>query len=169
MMKRIFPIGLIVLGTLLSIGAFSWLYLGNSASNPAAITLPDQLAGLQRTDYRTGAQAMAEFENLHGKQFPLASGEIGIYGNQQITVWTAGAASDAIASQMVNAMREKIAEGNSPFAPVDEINDRNRKVYALEGMGQKHYYFQSENLVIWLAVDPALADQALQQILEVYP
>jgi len=35
-------------------------------------------------------------------------------------------------------------------------------------MGQKHYYFRAENLVIWLAVDPAYADDALQQILEVY-
>lgn len=41
-------------------------------------------------------------------------------------------------------------------------------MYALEGMGQKHYYFQAENLVIWLAVDPAFGDEALQQILEVY-
>ncbi len=65
-------------------------------------------------------------------------------------------------------MREKIAQGNSPFTSINEIYDRNRKVYTLEGMGQKHYYFQSENLVIWLAVDPAFADDALQQILEVY-
>jgi hypothetical protein len=36
-------------------------------------------------------------------------------------------------------------------------------------MGQRHYYFQSENFVIWLAADPSVADEAIQQILEVYP
>jgi hypothetical protein len=65
-------------------------------------------------------------------------------------------------------MQKRIAEGKSPFTPINEINQRNSKVYVLEGMGQKHYYFQSKNLVIWLAANPALADEALQQILEVY-
>ena len=168
-MKRIFPIGLIALGALLSLAAFSWLYFGNRADTSADIHLPDQLAGLQRSDYKTGPQAMSEFENLHGKQFPLTSGAIGIYGSQQITVWVAGSSSVSSASQMVDAMRDKIAEGNSPFTPLTQITDRDRPVYVLEGMGQKHYYFQSKNLVIWLAVDPAIAETTIQQILEVYP
>ena len=168
-MKRVFPIGLIVLGVLLSVGAFSWLYFGNADGNPAAITLPDQLSGLQRTEYRTGAQAISEFENLHGKQFPLTSGAVGIYGNQQITLWVAGTSSDSVATQMVDSMRDKIAAGNSPFTPLTQITDHDRLVYVLEGMWQKHYYFQSRNLVIWLAVGPAIAETAIQQILEVYP
>ena len=80
-MKRIFAIGLILLGALLSVGAFSWLYLGNAAINLTVIPMPDRLAGLPRTDYRTDSRAMAEFENLHGKQFPLISGAIGVFGN----------------------------------------------------------------------------------------
>jgi hypothetical protein len=95
-------------------------------------------------------------------------GAVGIYGDRDIIVWIAGAASESIAGEMTNAMQQKIAEGNSPFTPMDEIDSRNRKVYALEGMGQRHYYFQSQNLVIWLAANPAFADKALQQILEVY-
>lgn len=53
--------------------------------------------------------------------------------------------------------------------PLLMIGYGNRVVYVLEGMGQKHYYSQAKNLVIWLAVEPGLADQALQQTLEVYP
>jgi hypothetical protein len=30
-------------------------------------------------------------------------------------------------------------------------------------MGQRHYYFQSQNLVIWLAANPAFADKKLSQ------
>ena len=70
---------------------------------------------------------------------------------------------------MTDAMRSKIAQGNSPFTPIDEIRNDNRVVYVLNGMGQKHYYFQSKKLVIWLAADPTIADAAIQQILEVYP
>ncbi len=167
-MKRIFPLGVITLGILLSLGALSQLYLNNREGLPSAVNLPSQLAGLRLTDSKSGTEAIDEFTDLHGKEFPVNSGVIGIYGNREITLWVAGAPSESIALEMTNAMQAKIAEGNSPFQVTDEINDHNRKVYVLEGMGQKHYYFQSKNLVIWLAVDPAFADEALQQILEVY-
>ena len=167
-MKRIILLVLIMLGILLSLGALSQLYWSNRANSPASLQLPDQLAGLPITDSQSGAKAIGEIANLHGKEFPVDFGAVGIYGNQEVTLWIAGAPSESIAFEMTNAMQEKIAEGNSPFTLVSEFNDRNRKVYALEGMGQNHYYFQAENLVIWLAVDPVFADDALQQILEVY-
>ena len=131
--------------------------------------MPESIAGLQMTNITTGDQAVAEFENLHGRQFPVTSGSIGIYGNNEITLWAAGVSSEAIAIGMTNAMQEKIEKGNSPFTPLEQFDQGNRTIYVLEGMGQKHYYFQSKNLVIWLAVSPALADQAIQQTLEVYP
>jgi len=158
-----------MVGILLTTGAIAWAYFNNLINQPTTISLPDSIAGLQITNYITGAQAVAQFEKLHGREFPVTSGAVGIYGNREITLWVASASSKSSAIAMTSAMQEKIAEGNSPFTPVNEINDRNRTIYVLEGMGQKHFYFQSGNLVIWLASDEATADQALQQILEAYP
>lgn len=168
-MKRILPILLIGLGILLVLGPVGWLSFDNLVSHPAVVPLPDEIAGLQITDHQTGAQTAAGFERLHGKRFPLTSGAIGIYGDNQITLWAAGAPVNFMASEMIDAMREKIAEGNSPFTPITEIKDKNRIIYVLEDMGQRHYYFQSKNLVIWLAADAAVADAAIQQILEAFP
>lgn len=168
-MKRIFPLGLITLGILLSVGALSQLYLGSRPSSSGTVDLPKQVAGLSLTESRSGAEAISDFADLHGKEFPILSGAIGVYGNSQITLWAAGTASKSVAAELTNAMQVRIAQGNSPFTPVNEINDHNRKVYVLDGMGQKHYYFQSENFVIWLASEPTKADAAIQQILEVYP
>ncbi len=168
-MRRIVPIFLVGIGLALFFGAAGWVYFNNLVAHPAAVTLPERVAGLAMTEYKTGAQAAADFTNLHGRQFPIASGAIGIYGEDQITLWAAGAPVDFIATRMLDAMQEKIAEGNSPFTPLPELNDSSRTVYVLEGMGQKHFYFQSQNLIIWLAADPTIADQAIQQILEVYP
>ena len=168
-MKRFISIGLIAAGILLIAGVVAWSYFWNLTTQPGEVSLPDSIAGLQMTNYMTGDQAVAEFEDLHGKQFPVTSGSIGIYGNHQLTLWAAGASSSSMASDMVAAMEEKIAQGNSPFTPLEQLNQGDRTIYVLEGMGQKHYYFQSKNLVIWLAVSPALADQALKQTLEVYP
>jgi hypothetical protein len=169
-MKHIFPVGLITIGILLSLGAFTQLYLNSriGVDVTTKFNLPDQLAGLPLTETKSGDQAISEFTDLHGKEFPVTSGAVGVYGDLEITLWIAETASDPIALELTNAMQVKIAEGNSPFIPMDVIKDRNRNVYALEGMGQRHYYFQSHNLVVWLAVNPSFADKALQQILEVY-
>ena len=167
-MKRIFPLALITLGVLLSIGALSQLYLNNRVSSSTPLDLPNQLAGLRLTNSKSGDPAISAFTDLHGKSFPVTAGAVGIYGNREITLWVASTTSNSLARELTDAMQKRIAEGNSPFTPIKEINDRNRNVYVLEGMGQQHYYFQSKNLVIWLAADPALADEALQQILEVY-
>jgi hypothetical protein len=35
--------------------------------------------------------------------------------------------------------------------------------------GQKHFYFQSRKLIVWFAVDPERAEEALNQILKFYP
>ena len=168
-MKRIFPLALITLGVLLSLGALGRLYLNNRAGSLEIVELPDELVGLQITESRRGAEAMAEFADLHGKRFQISSGAVGIYGNGQITLWVAATDSPSLAAQLTSAMQVKIAEGNSPFTPVDEISNGRRTIYVLEGMGQRHYYFLSKNLVIWMAADRAVADNALQQTLEVYP
>ena len=168
-MKRLFPLGLVIVGALLSVTALNQLYLSSRASSSNAIPLPNQLAGLRITDSKSGDEAIGDFADLHGKEFPITSGAVATYGNHQITLWVAETSSESVAAQLTNAMQGKIAKGNSPFTPVNEINDSGRHIYALEGMGQKHFYFQSDHLVIWLAADPDIADNALQQILEAYP
>jgi hypothetical protein len=50
-----------------------------------------------------------------------------------------------------------------------ELKDGNRLIYELEGMGQRHYYFQSGKLLIWMAANPELAEQAITEILKFYP
>ncbi len=168
-MKRSLSFSLIFIGTLIVLAAFGWAYIENSIGHPASLTLPGQIANLPLASQMSGPQAVADFSNLHGERFPLTSGAVGIYGNNQATLWVAGAPLDLIAARLVAAMRDKIAEGNSPFSPSGEYQDNKRIIYVLEGMGQRHFYFQSHNLVIWLAADADIADAALQQLKESYP
>jgi hypothetical protein len=168
-MKRILVSLLILSGIVLTVTAFGWLFYEQKVANPALVSVPDTLAGLPLIDQKTGKQAALDFSQLHGKQFPLTSGVVGVYGDHRATLWVAGAPLKVIAAEMVNAMRDKIAEGRSPFTPTGELSDYGRRIYSLEGMGQTHYYFQSGNLVIWLAIEANLADTALQQLQEYYP
>jgi len=168
-MKRFFPIGLIVLGIALFFGAAGWYYLDNLLSHPAVSPLPTQIAGLPMTDRMIGAGAAENFIGLHNQKFIITAGAIGFYGGDQATIWAAGTPFNFMAAGMVNSMRDKIAEGNSPFTPTSEFKIGGRTIYELEGMGQRHFYFQSKNLIIWLAVDPTIADTAIEQTLEAYP
>jgi len=168
-MKRSLSLTLMFLGTLFIVAALIWASFEKAIGNPASLTLPEQLAGLPLSSQMTGPQAVTDFSNLHGEQFPLTSGAVGIYGDHQATLWVAGAPLNLMAARMVTAMRDKIAEGNSPFTPSGEYQDNQRTIYILEGMGQKHFYFQSHNLVIWLAADADIADAAIQQLKEIYP
>ncbi len=169
-MRRVFPLVLALLGILLVAGSVGSALLGTAFDNPAALPLPRTIAQLPRSHYVTGREAATEFQNLHGEQFPLISGAMGMYGpKNEISIWVAGAPVDFMASQLVDAMRRKISEGGSPFTEVDSFQDRGRTVYVLTGMGQKHYYFRSRNLVIWLASEPLIANEAIGQILEEYP
>lgn len=159
---------LIALGTFVILGVLIQIYRSSTVSASLTVDLPQQIAGVQMSDSKTGEQAIEDVAQMHGKEFPVIYGAIAVYGNREITLWVSGAPSRDIALQMTNAMRDKIAQGNSPFTPTDEIRDNDRTVYVLDGMGQNHYYFQSKDRVIWLAVDPVFAEEALQQILEVY-
>ena len=70
---------------------------------------------------------------------------------------------------MIIYMRDEIATGSSPFTPEGERFINDRTIYTFDGMGQKHFYFQSGRLIIWLAADENIAEQALYEILEYFP
>ena len=168
-MRRIGPIILIGMGVLSILFTGTWMYINNLIRHPGVVALPNQVASLPLTSRMTGTDATQEFSMLHSEQFPLTSGAVGIYGDSQIALWVGGTPLDFMARSLVAGMRDKIAKGNSPFTPVAERKEGGRTIYVLEGMGQTNYYFQSNNLVIWLAAEPALADEALRQTLEAYP
>jgi len=168
-MKGADPLVVVGMGMVLLSATGGWLVVDAAVRNPAGVPLPTEIGGLALSSQVTGTDAVKEFDMMHDQHFPLTSGSAGVYRDKRAAVWIGGMPFQFLAAKLVDAMHDKIAKGNSPFTPVREFQDRGRVVYELEGMGQEHYYFQSKNLVIWLAVEPAVADSALTQILEAYP
>jgi hypothetical protein len=168
--KRLFSFGLIAVGAILVLVAAAGLLFGGVVQVHDSEMLPDQLAGLPLASTSTGQQAVAEINRMHGLNFPLLSGAVGRYGGDgQATLWVSEAQSASLASQMLEDMAAKIAQGSSPFKPADVRLDGGRKVYELEGLGQRHFYFQSRAFLVWLAVDSDLVERALGEVLRFFP
>lgn len=166
---RLGALALVILGLLVIAGAFVYR-LDEEVSEPSAAPIPGSLAGVELTSAKFGAEALAEVNQLHGRSFTLTSGGVGMYGGDgQITLWVTGAPARFLATRLLEQMRREIAGADTPFDLIGEREILGRKIYELEGMGKRHYTFQSHRLVIWLAADPSLADQALRDVLEFYP
>lgn len=166
--KRTLPILLIVFGSaLILLGAMVLGIVIQADQHP--VTVPDALAGVPLSAKITGEDALTEISRLHGKGFPLADGVMGVYGGGWATVWASGTWLPVMAQKQVEAMTDRIAEGNSPFNPTGTQEVGGTTIYVLTGMGQLHYYYQHKQQVIWLAVDSEIAETALHDLLAAMP
>ena len=59
-MRRLIPVVLAVSGAVLIALSAGWGILSNCFVNPAAVSMPDQIAGLKRTRYVMSTQATSE-------------------------------------------------------------------------------------------------------------
>lgn len=171
MRKRLFPLAIIAFGAFLVMASLAYWQVMKATDTPESAALPDTLAGLSLTAESYGPEAVSEITRLHDQKFPLSSGAYGMYGSQggMAMLWVAGAPAKLMAARMVDEMEQAIANGDSPFKPIETREGNGRILYELTGMGQRHYYFQSNNLVIWLAVDDPIAETALDGALNFYP
>jgi hypothetical protein len=171
-MKRYLPFFLSGFGLIILLGAAGFLIYPQMAQKPTPAALPDMIIDLRLSESIQAEAAIAEISRMHGNEFSLTSGAIGMYGaDHTLTLWVAEVSTQTGAGRMLIAMRDKIANssGSSPFEPVGERRAGSRTIYELDGMDQKHFYFQSRKLIVWLAVEPESAETALRQILKFYP
>jgi hypothetical protein len=145
---------------------------GSGSPDQAAQTasdevLPASLAGLDMVAWIDGDPAKAQTEQLHGKGLGQGFDEAWIarYGDgAESTLWVSRSASADDAETLMDRMTVSIEKGTSPFTnlTIEEVDEV--EVVALDGMGQKHYYFRVANDLYWLGIEPALGQQGLEEL-----
>jgi hypothetical protein len=169
MRRRHGPLLLIAAGVLTWLAAAGWAGLAGVPAQAGEATVPDALVGLPLREKAVGADAVAEVGRLHGREFPLITGAVATYGvNGQFTLWVTGADSEASAAEIVAAMTDRIAEGGSPFRLMGRRQLGTNTAHELNGLGQRHFYFQAGSLVVWLAAEERLAEAALAEVAAFY-
>ena len=117
MLKRLGPWLLMGAGLLVLAASFGYWAYDQARANPASLNVPAELVGAPLTQKLLGPEAVSEVARLHGKDFPLTSGALAVYGPGAVTLWVTGVPASPMAGDMVQAMTDKIAEGRSPFRP----------------------------------------------------
>lgn len=167
--RKVLAVVLISLGTVIFLGGVLYGSYRARLAEPSPARLPEKLAGLPLRQHAFGRDAVEQINQLHGLDFPLVSGAVGAYGDgRQAVLWVSGALNRWAAERMLETMTRKIEAGGSPFTTPEEISVDGYPVYRLEGMGQLHFYYVSGDLLIWLAADRPLAEQALSEVLDFY-
>jgi len=147
---------------------------GTSSAAPAdEDVLPPTLGGWELTSLAAGEEARLQVEQLHGKSLGagLEAAWVAAYGSASgsgsggATVWISRAARADDARELFERMTARISEGTSPFKNLRPIGVEDVEGYALDGMGQTHYYFLVGSDLYWLGVDPAAAEVALAELL----
>ena len=159
-----FVTGVAVLG---AVGLFAW-HTSLAEKVVLGSSVPPEIAGFPLAQEISGQEAIDSIHELHGKDFVLVDGAVAAYGVQNVILWVSDAGSESAAADLTDLMKVRIAEGRSPFSDQGSFDVDGFLVYALDGLGQTHYYWQSGRLVLWLAADYDIALSALQETVRFY-
>lgn len=139
---------------------FSWK-LGSQTN-----AIPQALGELTLVRSTEGLDALREFTSLHNKQFTLVDGYRAEYANGKAsaTLWVTRANDAASALALTQDMAKKIGAGNTMFQNLQALTINGRQIYVVDGQGQQHYFYANGDRVVWLAVDPTFAPNALHAL-----
>ncbi len=134
------------------------------ACSSTDISLPQSIGSMRLEKVQSGEEARREIDKLHGKQISFLRGYIGTYvaENGSGQLWVSEHSSEREATETIEKMAQGMKQGKQQqFWHFRKIIIDQRPVYLAVGMGQAHYFFQKGAKVIWLAVDPSLAKEAI--------
>ncbi len=141
--------------------------------NPTIVTaslnqdgIPVKLGTLTLKNSVLGKDALNQFAQLHGQGFDLLGGYRADYAsaNSQATLWVGQAKDAETAQTLVKEMAGKIGAGDPMFTDLQELSISNRSLFQVNGQGQAHFFYASGDKIVWLAVDPAYAADALHSL-----
>lgn len=142
--------------------AFLLLLIACSSND---IPLPQSIGSMRLVRVQSGQEARRKIDRLHGKQISLLRGYIGTYEakNGAGVLWISEHTSEKDATGAIEKMAQGLQQGRQQeFRHFRRMKLEQRPVYLAVGMGQAHYFFQNRAKVIWLAVDPFLAKEAIR-------
>lgn len=139
------------------------------ASSPAV--LPPTLGPLRLESYLEGDEALRSINRLHGRRIPLVSGLVARYGAEvggvetSATLWVSEAKDSSEAESLMERMVQGLKGANRSFGHFRSWERGGQTLYGVYGDGQKHVLFRTGPRMVWLAYDPNLPDEIVEEVL----
>ncbi len=131
--------------------------------------MPAGISGLSLTNRLTGKEAAEFLNKLHLQKVTDEQTEIGFYTSNaaDAVVYLTYYSNAEEAGEYEARMTDKILNEKTPFIMGEYKNVEGKKIFRTFGMGQTHFVFSHRNVLIWLSLNTSLANDFLEEYLEI--
>lgn len=146
-------------------GLLIFINCGNGANSNY---LPQKLGGLSLSKVIQNNKATAIINKMHGKKLDDSENFIAHYGNNHSKniLYVSVYKNAEKAETNIKNMAMKMAKGSSVFSPLTHGKMGDHIYFETDGMGFKHYFYRTDNVLIWWQVEPDKAVATINDLLE---
>ena len=129
--------------------------------------LPQKLGALNLAKVIQDPKATVIIDKMHGKKLDDCKNYIAIYGsNHSKNILYVSVYENAEKAETnIKNMAIKMANGSSVFSPLTHAKIRDNVYFETAGMGLKHYFYRTDNILIWWQVEFDKAGATLNDLL----
>jgi len=152
------------ISALILVGLFIFISCGTGNNSKY---FPQKLGGLSLAKVIQNKKAAVIINKMHGKKLDDCKNYIAIYGNNHsknilyISVYE----NSEKAEKNIKNMVMKMTNGSSVFSPLAHTKTGDYVYFETEGMGLKHYFYRTDNILIWWQVESDKAEVTLRDLL----
>jgi len=130
--------------------------------------LPQKLGELNLTKVIQDNKATVIINKMHGKKLDDCKNYIAIYGNNHSKniLYVSVYENAEKAETNIKNMAIKMANGSSVFSPLIHNKIGGNVYFETAGMGLKHYFYRTDNILIWWQVELDKAEATLNDLLK---
>ena len=128
--------------------------------------LPQKLDELNLAKVIQNKKAATIINKMHGKKLDDCKNYIAIYGdNHSKNILYVSVYENAEKAETnLKNMAIKMANGSSVFSPLTHTKIGDKVYFETKGMGLKHYFYRTDNILIWWQVELDKAEATLNDL-----
>ena len=130
--------------------------------------LPQKLGGLSLAKVLQDKEAAVIINKMHGKTLDDCKNYIAYYGSntsKNILYISVYESAEYAKANLMN-MAMKLAGGSSVFSPLTYSEMGHNVHFETEGMGLKHFFYRTDNILFWWQVEPDKAKATYKDLLK---
>jgi hypothetical protein len=132
---------------------------------------PKTVGALQLVHALRGKEALQAIDRLHGKGITATDGYVAHYERNSLVamLYVSRPARPTMTGAQIEKMATGISAGKTPFSHLKSSERNGTTVYSALGQGQIHYFYRQGANVIWIAADPPVAKEVVEDLLQRNP